>query len=50
MSTERLSFPEGKEFEGIDIRPDVESELPIDDLRQGQDLVFEKAMELAQKP
>lgn len=50
IADKRLLFPDGSEFEGIGIKPDVEVRLTIDDLRQGRDVVLQKALELAEKP
>jgi carboxyl-terminal processing protease len=50
VSTKRESFPDGKQFEGVGIKPDVELEPSIDDLRNGKDPVLEKALEIALQP
>jgi C-terminal processing protease CtpA/Prc len=46
----RQYFPDGSEFEGVGIKPDVESRPTVDDLRKGRDPILEKALELAAKP
>jgi len=50
IADKRVLFPDGSEFEGIGIKPDVEVPLTIDDLRQGRDVVLQKALELVEKP
>jgi len=42
-------FPDGSEFEGIGIKPDVEIHPSVDDLRNGRDVVLDKALELPEK-
>jgi carboxyl-terminal processing protease len=46
----RQYFPDGSEFEGVGIKPDVEVRPTIEDLRSGRDPVLEKALEVAAKP
>lgn len=50
IAIKREYFPDGSEFEGFGIKPDVEVHLTIDDLKNGMDPVLDKAMELAAKP
>lgn len=50
IATKRYYFPDGSEFEGLGIKPDVEVHTTIDDLKNGRDPVLEKALELASKP
>jgi carboxyl-terminal processing protease len=50
IAVERYYFPDGSEFEGVGIRPDVEMHMTIEDLKNGRDPVLEKAFELAGKP
>ena len=45
----RQYFPDGSEFEGIGIKPDVEVHPSIEDLRSGKDAVLDKALELSAK-
>lgn len=47
IGAKRLSFPDGSQFEGIGIAPDIEIKPTLDDLAQGRDRVMEKAVELA---
>jgi carboxyl-terminal processing protease len=49
VSTKREFFPDGSQFEGVGIKPDVQLEPSADDLRNGKDPVLEKALELAQE-
>jgi C-terminal processing protease CtpA/Prc len=50
ISVKRQYFPDGSEFEGVGIRPDIEVRPSIDDLKNGRDPILEKALELAAKP
>ena len=50
ISVKRLYFPDGSEFEGVGIKPDVEVHLTIESLKSGHDVILEKAIELAGKP
>jgi len=43
----RHTFPDGSQFEGIGISPDVEMHATAEDLKQGRDVVLSKAVELA---
>jgi carboxyl-terminal processing protease len=43
IGAKRESFPDGAQFEGIGIKPDVEIRPTIEDLRQGRDTVLEAA-------
>jgi carboxyl-terminal processing protease len=44
------TFPDGSQFEGIGITPDVPVDTTPEDLRTGRDPVLKKAVELAQLP
>jgi carboxyl-terminal processing protease len=44
------TFPDGSQFEGVGIAPDVPVETTADDLRAGRDIVLKKALEIAQRP
>jgi len=44
------TFPDGSQFEGVGITPDVPVDTTPDDLRSGRDSVLQKALEIAQKP
>jgi carboxyl-terminal processing protease len=46
----RQYFPDGSEFEGVGIKPDLEVRPTVQDLRNGKDPVLERAMEFAAKP
>ena len=41
------TFPDGLQFEGVGIAPDVPVEITPDDLRSGRDVVLKRALELA---
>ncbi|HEY7354583.1 MAG TPA: S41 family peptidase [Terriglobales bacterium] len=49
IAATRQYFPDGSEFEGIGINPDIEVHPTIDDLRKGRDVILDKAMELASR-
>jgi carboxyl-terminal processing protease len=44
------TFPDGSQFEGVGIAPDVAVDMTPDDLKAGRDPVLQKALELAQRP
>lgn len=48
VSTKRMYFPDGTEFEGVGIRPDVEVIPTAADIKTGRDPVMEKAVAMAQ--
>jgi carboxyl-terminal processing protease len=50
IAVKRDYFPDGSEFEGVGIKPDIEVHTTIEDLKNGRDPVLEKALELASKP
>jgi len=50
VAVKRYFFPDGSEFEGVGIKPDIEVHTTIKDLKNGRDLVLEKALDLAAKP
>jgi carboxyl-terminal processing protease len=50
ISVKRLYFPDGSEFEGVGIKPDVEIHPSIESLKSGHDVILEKAVELADTP
>jgi carboxyl-terminal processing protease len=45
----RVHFPDGKRFEGIGIKPDIEIYPKLDDLRNGVDTILQKALNVAKK-
>jgi len=49
IAVKRQYFPDGSEFEGVGIGPDIEVRTSIDALKNGRDVVLEKAMELVAK-
>jgi carboxyl-terminal processing protease len=49
ISVKRLYFPDGSEFEGVGIKPDVEVHPSIESLKSGHDVILEKALELTDK-
>jgi carboxyl-terminal processing protease len=46
VSSRRMYFPDGSEFEGVGIAPDVEVRPGIADLRSGKDPVLERAVRM----
>jgi C-terminal processing protease CtpA/Prc len=50
ISVMRQYFPDGSEFEGVGIKPDIEVQPTIEDLKNAKDPVLEKALELAARP
>jgi len=50
IAIKRLYFPDGSEFEGVGIKPDVEVHPTIESLKSGRDVVLEEAIELTAKP
>jgi carboxyl-terminal processing protease len=50
IAVKRQYFPDGSEFEGVGIQPDVEVHPAIESLKIGRDVVLEKALELVEKP
>jgi carboxyl-terminal processing protease len=43
IGTKRAIFPDGSLFEGVGIKPDVESQPTIEDITRGRDPVLETA-------
>ena len=43
-------FPDGSQFEGVGITPDVQVEVTPEDLRVGRDPVLKKALEITGSP
>lgn len=43
----RHTFPDGARFEGVGIRPEVEIEPAIEELKAGKDVVLEREIALA---
>jgi carboxyl-terminal processing protease len=50
ISAVRHTFPDGSQFEGVGITPDIGLENNAEDLRAGRDKVLAKAQEIAQAP
>jgi carboxyl-terminal processing protease len=50
IAVKRQYFPDGSEFEGVGIQPDIEIHSSVDDLRAGRDRALDKALELAALP
>ena len=46
----RHTFPDGSQFEGVGISPDVEVHVTPEDFKQGRDVVLSKALEMASIP
>ena len=44
------SFPDGSQFEGVGIAPDIAVDVTPNDLRAHRDVVLQRAIELAQQP
>jgi carboxyl-terminal processing protease len=44
------TFPDGSQFEGVGIAPDIAVDVTPDDLRAPRDPVLKKALEIAQHP
>ncbi len=49
VSTKRVYFPDGSQFEGVGIKPNVEIAPTAADLRAGTDPVLGRAKELARQ-
>ncbi|MFZ0744493.1 MAG: S41 family peptidase [Terracidiphilus sp.] len=45
VAVQRMSFPDGSQFEGVGIKPDVEVVPTVEDLRAGKDTVLETAQQ-----
>ena len=43
--TSRGMYPDGKEYIGIGIQPDIEVDITIEDIKLGQDRILERAKE-----
>jgi carboxyl-terminal processing protease len=50
VAVRRDYFPDGSEFEGVGIKPDIEVHTTIEDLKNGRDPILEKALEFATRP
>jgi len=50
ISAVRHTFPDGSQFEGVGIAPDVPVAITPEDLRAGRDPVLKKALEIAHVP
>jgi len=50
ISAVRHTFPDGSQFEGVGIAPDVRVEITAEDLRTGNDSVLKRALEISQLP
>jgi len=46
----RHTFPDGSQFEGVGITPDLEVKVTSEDLRTGRDPVLQRALEVARLP
>jgi carboxyl-terminal processing protease len=44
------TFPDGSQFEGVGIAPDIPVEITPDDLRANRDVVLQSALEIATRP
>jgi len=47
VGAKRQTFPDGSEFEGVGIAPDIACEMTADDARNGNDAFLAKAIEIA---
>jgi carboxyl-terminal processing protease len=50
ISAVRHTFPDGSQFEGVGIAPDIAVENSAEDLWAGRDVVLKRALEIAEKP
>jgi carboxyl-terminal processing protease len=50
VASVRYTFPDGSQFEGVGITPDVEIHATPADLKQRRDVMLNKALELASAP
>lgn len=50
IAVKRQYFPDGSEFEGIGIKPDIEAHPTIQSLKARHDMILERAIELAESP
>ena len=46
ICTKRDTYPDGREFVGIGVIPDIEIEPTRQDIAEGRDVVLEKALEV----
>lgn len=46
VAAKRMSFPDGTQFEGLGIKPDIEILPKVEELREGRDSALERAIEL----
>jgi len=49
ICTKRDRYPDGTEFIGVGIQPDIEIDPTVEDMRSGRDTVLEKALEMLGK-
>jgi carboxyl-terminal processing protease len=49
VAVKRQYFPDGSEFEGVGIKPDVEVHPSIESLKAGHDVILEEAVDLTQR-
>lgn len=49
VSSKRVYFPDGTQFEGVGIVPDISIQPSVEDVRAGRDVVLDRALELAVK-
>lgn len=50
IAVKRQYFPDGSEFEGVGVKPDIEVHPTIQSLKARQDMTLEKAIELSETP
>jgi carboxyl-terminal processing protease len=50
IAVKRQYFPDGAEFEGVGIKPDVDVHPSIESLKSGHNVILEKVFELTDKP
>jgi carboxyl-terminal processing protease len=50
IAVKRQYFPDGSEFEGVGIKPDIEVHPSIESLKSAHDVIFEKTLDLAENP
>ena len=49
ICSKKDTYPDGREFVGYGIKPDIESHLTVDDFRKGSDTVLETALDFLKK-
>jgi carboxyl-terminal processing protease len=50
IGAKREQFPDGSQFEGVGVAPDIEVHPTAQDFRAGDDPVLKRAIEIASQP